>query len=279
MTNVEQDFIAQEGFDTEVEAPEAAATAKDERVWTLDDGTEVSMSEFVREQFQKHNKSRREISEEFDINYRTVYGATQNMTNDAEPASRGRAASNPKILVTPEGDVVTGNETEGYKVGEEDYSGDVIETDRNSYIKEQVEAGKSRGDVASALGISYGVVYNLTKGAAGATQRHEVEYNGEMISRSEYIRIRFQEGLTRAEIAKELDVDYPVVWGALKSLKSETDKFQEQIERLEKFADKVDPAHAEDFGVLIAQLKEIEVLEADEAKEEATDAEESVYAE
>jgi DNA-binding CsgD family transcriptional regulator len=244
---------------------EAAAEAKDTRVWTLADGTEVSKSEFIRHQFTDNNLSRKEIADQFDINYRTVYGATVNMVNEAEPATRGRSAAQVKILVTPEGDVVTGDESAGYLIGEEAYEGEVVEVDRNTWIKEQVEAGVSRGDVAKKLDVSYGVVYGITKEVAGASARHEIEYNGETLSRSEYIRVLFAEGKSRADIAKELEVDYPVVWSALKVLKSDEDKYTDGINRIKKLGELV--VDTESFNLLIEQLLELEVKVEEEVEE------------
>ena len=244
-------------------ADEAAAEAKDTRVFEVD-GQAVSKSEFIRHQFTIGNLSRKEISEQFDINYRTVYGATVNMTNDAEPATRGRSAANQKINVTADGHVVTVIENVIHvdNIAVSDEEGAALETtevDRNTWIKEQVEAGKSRGDVANALGLSYGVVYSLTKEVEGASQRHEIEYNGEVLSRSEYIRRRFAEGVAKSDIAKELGVEYPVVWSALKSLKSEQDKFQDAVEKLSKFADKM--VDADTFNTLVEELKALVVKE------------------
>ena len=279
----EKDFLGEEMEATEFEgnaptADEAAKEAKDTRVWTLEDGTEVSKSEFIREQFTKFNKSRKEISEEFDINYRTVYGATVNMVNEAEPATRGRSASNQKINVTADGQVVSVIEgtthVDNVAVADEEAEGlETTEVDRNDWIKEQVEAGVSRGDVAAKLGLSYGVVYSITKEIAGASQRHEIEYNGETLSRSEYIRVKYQEGMSKSEIAKELGVDYPVVWSALKSLKSDEEKYTDAIDRIAKYGEMV--ADQDTFNALIEQLKGLE-LKAEEA-DEASD--ESVYAE
>ena len=279
----EEQFVQEEEFDGAAPSQEEAAkAARDTRVWRLDDGTEVSMSEFIRERFVKDNLSRKEISEKFDINYRTVYGATVNMVNDAEPAGRGRAAANQKINITENGDVVTVIEGTTHINNEavSDEEAAMLETtevDRNEWIKEQVEAGVSRGDVAKKLGLSYGVVYNVTKDIKGASQRHEVEYQGETMSRSEYIRRRFQEGVSKSEIAKELGVDYPVVWSALKTLKSETEKYQDALKRLEKFAEKVvDP---ETFNSLLDQMKALEVIEPESEKEEEEAEEtEDVYA-
>lgn len=274
----EEQFVQEEFDGMAPSQEEAAEAARDTRVWRLDDGTEVSMSEFIRERFIKDNMSRKEISEKFDINYRTVYGATVNMVNDAEPAGRGRAAANQKINVTENGDVVTVIEgvthVNNEAVSDEEAAAlETTEVDRNEWIKQQVEAGVSRGDVAKKLGLSYGVVYNITKGIKGASQRHEVEYQGETMSRSEYIRRRFQEGVSKSEIAKELGVDYPVVWSALKTLKSETEKYQDALKRLEKFAEKmVDP---ETFNSLLDQMKALEVIEPENEKEEET---EGIYA-
>lgn len=276
------DFLG-ENEELNVTAPgadEAAAEAKDTRVWNLADGSEVSKSEFIREQFTLNNLSRKEISEKFDINYRTVYGATVNMVNEAEPATRGRSASNAKITVSPAGQVIT--EIEGVThlnnvaVSDEDGQAahtDSIEVDRNDWIKEQVEAGVSRGDVAAALGLSYGVVYSLTKDVAGASQRHEVELDGVMVSRSEYIRAKFDNGngMSKADIAKELGVDYPVVWSALKSLKSEDEKYAEAIDKVTKFQDQVEDVDT--FNALIAELKGLTLKQAEAT--EGTD--ESVY--
>lgn len=290
MTN-EQDFLQEEELVANQEeqfdgaapdADEAAKEAKDERIWTLEDGTEVSKSEFVRHQFTEHNLSRKEISEKFDINYRTVYGATVNMVNEAEPTTRGRSAANTKINVTEDqSKVVDGNAEEGYTVEGEAYEGEVVEVDRNTWIKEQVAAGVSRGDIAKALDLSYGAVYSLTKDAAGSGKRHEVEYEGKTISRSEYIRILHGQGMEKAEIAKHLEVDYPVVWAALKSLTSDQEKFVKAVEKLEKYADQVvDP---EGFKAALEALKEVEFKEEEEASETSEEqtegAEDSVYAE
>lgn len=279
----EEQFVQEEEFDGAAPSQEeAAAAARDTRVWRLDDGTEVSMSEFIRERFVKDNMSRKEIAEKFNINYRTVYGATVNMVNDAEPAGRGRAAANHKINVTENGDVVTVIEgvthVNNVAVSDEEAAElETIEVDRNEWIRQQVESGVSRGEVAKKLGLSYGVVYNVTKDIKGASQRHMIEYQGETMSRSEYIRRRFQEGVSKSEIAKELGVDYPVVWSALKTLKSETEKYQDALKRLEKFAEKM--ADPETFNSLLDQMKALEVIEPEDEKEaEEAEETEDVYA-
>jgi len=238
-------------------------TVVDKRIWHLADGTECSKSAFIREQFVDLNKSRAEISEEFTIPYRTVYGATVNMVNAAEPTSRGRGAINPKLEVTGEGlAVVTADGkilVNGVELAEGEEKPETTLVDRNEWIKQQVEAGMSRGDVAKALNISYGVIYGLTKEAEGTRQKHEIEYQGEIISRNEYIRKRFAEGIEKSAIAKELGVEYSVVWGATKLMKSEAEKYAETIEKLEKFADSVVDADKELFTTIIADLKSIDI--------------------
>lgn len=274
-------------------ADDAAAEATDDRVWKVGE-TEVSKSEFIRHQFVNENLSRKQISEQFEINYRTVYGATMNMTNGAEPSTRGRSASATKINVTADGHVVTYVTTETGEqllhidnVATELPEGEVVaettEVDRNTWIKEQVANGVTRADVASALGLSYGVVYGITKDSEGSSNRHEVTVTNEdgseeTISRSEYIRRLFATGKTKAEIAKELGVDYPIVWAALKGLKPESEKLADAIDKLEKFADQVE--QSAEFAELITQLKLITlkapVEETTEATEEAAPAEETV---
>ncbi|MNU55813.1 hypothetical protein D3C71_448980 [compost metagenome] len=282
-------------------ADDAAAEATDDRVWKVGE-TEVSKSEFIRHQFVNENLSRKQIAEQFEINYRTVYGATMNMTNGAEPSTRGRSASATKILVTADGRVVTyvkDAETGAdvlhiNNVAVEDnalvitpavvdeqgvevtpaVTVELTEVDRNTWIKEQVANGVTRADVASALGLSYGVVYGITKDSEGSSNRHEVtvineDGTEETISRSEYIRRLFATGKTKAEIAKELGVDYPIVWAALKGLKPESEKLADAIDKLEKFADQVE--QSAEFAELITQLKLITLKAPVEETTEATE--------
>lgn len=286
-------------------AEEAAAEAKDTRKWHLEDGTEVSKSEFIRHQFTKNNLSRKAISEQFDINYRTVYGATVNMVNEAEPATRGRTATSSKITVSAAGQVITVIEgvyhldnvavedavgiaaVEGTpEVANEDGTTTpavepAVEVDRNTWIKAQVANGRDRSEIAKALGLSYGVIYGMTKEIAGTTQRHEFtvekqDGSGEMetITRSEHIRRLFASGMGKSEIAKTLGVDYPVVWSALKGQKGDDEKYAEAVEKLSKFADKVVDAAA--FTALIEQLKLVEFKQPEVPAE--TPAEETVEA-
>lgn len=218
---------------------------EDNRKWFNLNGEEVSKSAFIREQFTVVNKSRKQIAEDNDIPYRTVYGATVNMENAAEPTSRGRGITFSKINVTTDNKVVfvkdgviTINgevQPEGIEVPE------TTEVDRNTWIKEQVAAGVHRGDIAKILDLSYGVVYGLTKEAEGTRQKYEVfdpETNA-MISRGDYIRKKVAAGVNKGDIAKELGVEYSVVWQATKKMKTTEEKFVEAVKALEKFVDAV----------------------------------------
>lgn len=264
-------------MNTEMPAEEVAeAKAKDKKTWLDDEGNEISMSQFIREQFTKHNLSRKEISQKYDINYRTVYGATVNMENDAEPSSRGRGVVNPKINVTADGQVLTAQEVDGVEhyflnnvaVEEGAVIPETTEVDRNTWIREQVAAGVSRGDVAKALDLSYGVVYGLTKDAAGNRAKHEVELpDGTKVSRSEYIRMRVAEGVSKSNVAKELGVEYSVVWQATKKEKTDAEKFHEAIANLKKFEGKVTDEAG--FAEIIGLLEDIEIKNTEvEATEE-----------
>lgn len=244
----------------------------EKEVWTLQDGTECSKSAFIREQFLEFNKSRKEISEEFGIPYRTVYGATVNMENDAEPTSRGRGATFSKIQVTGEGQLVVEKDGKIYVDGElhEGEAPETMEADRNEWIQAKVGSGVSRGDVARMLDLSYGVIYGLTKDMKGARQKYDVTLeDGTVISRSEYIRQLAAEGMTRADIAKELGVEYSVVWQATKKLKSTEEKFYEAVQALEKFMDIVE--EPEKLVELVAQLNDLAIKE--EEAEVVTDEE------
>jgi hypothetical protein len=258
-------------------ADEAAAEAKDTRTWAIN-GTEVSKSEFIRDQFTNHNKSRKAISDEFAINYRTVYGATVNMVNEAEPATRGRSASATKIHVTADNHVVTsikdehGNEivhVDNVAVSDADAATlETTEVDRNTWIKSQVEAGVERGKIAGALGLSYGVIYSMTKEVDGNKQRHDMDWEGETVSRSEYIRRLHATGVSRSDIAHQLNVDYPVVWSALKGLKSEEAKYADAVDKLAKFEEGVEDVAS--FKALIEMLKAV-VLKPEPVEPAATE--------
>ncbi len=261
--------------DTEVpqDTSAGAEKAEDDRKWYDLEGKEVSKSAFIREQFSKANKSRKQIAEEYNIPYRTVYGATVNMENGAEPTSRGRGVTFSKINVTEDNKVVFVKDGTVTINGEVQPEGteipETVEVDRNTWIKDQVAAGVSRGDIAKILDLSYGVIYGLTKEAEGTRQKYEVvdPETNETISRSEYIRRRVAAGVSKSEIAKELNVEYSVVWQATKKMKTVEEKFVDAAKNLEKFIDLVEDPEA--LKNVIAQLNAIKVKaeEADKVTE------------
>lgn len=292
---VEEVTEMSEEMDTDVPVQEAEATTsgKDNRQWFDEEGNEMSRSAFIRHKFTEENISRKELSEKYEIDYRAVYQACQNMTNDAEPTGRGRAAAQHKIYVNLNGDVASEGKDGETLLNNEVVEADSVnleefeEVDRNTWVKEQVEMGESRGDIAKKLGLSYGVVYGITKEMSGTRKVHEIEYNGEVLSRSEYIRRRFAEGMTKSEIAKELGVDYSVVWSATKKEKSNEEKFEDALDKLAKLEDLVADDDKKDFLELIEQIKLINTKEEEEAEaeeteevanEEPTEPTESVYA-
>lgn len=286
-TVVEEVVETVEGEEVDTTLPEGAEATAVEKVFEVD-GKEVTKSEFIRHQFLNNNLSRKEISEQFDIEYRTVYGATVNMTNDAAPTSRGRSASQAKIAVTEDNIVVTTqtkdmiDEATGEVTGEgivvyfnneEQPEGTeipaTVETDRNAWIKVQVDAGVDRADIAKALGLSYGVIYNITKGQAGTKEKIMMDYEGESVSRSEYIRRKFAAGMSKADIAKELGVEYSVVWSATKAEKTEEEKYQDAVTKLAKFTADVEDAEA--FNALLESLKAVTFKVEEEASEEVSE--------
>ncbi|MEG1636105.1 MAG: hypothetical protein RR324_01200 [Cellulosilyticaceae bacterium] len=302
-TGVQDEMTPNQDVDTNVPEGNAgdAASTKEEKVWKDAEGNEISMSQFIREKFTKDNMSRKEISDTYEINYRTVYGATVNMENASDPSTRGRGIVNPKILVTADNKVLTKVVTAAVEASEgveatpevvtyfldneeivANEAGEVVvpeavETDRNTWIKDQVAAGANRGDIAKALNLSYGVVYGLTKEEEGTRQKYEVETtdaegNTVSIPRSEYIRKRVAEGASKSDVAKELGVEYSVVWQATKKDKSDEEKLAEALETLAKFADKMEDKDAFTAAVEVVKGFKLKPEEKEEDKDEAADA-------
>lgn len=247
---------------------------KEKETYTLADGTQGSRAAFIREKFQLDNMSRKEIAETFGFAYRIVYSATVNMTNEAEAPGRGRSSVNAVINVTADGQYV--DEVDGKVfVGGEEFAGPIEElgelqkVDRNEWILNKVQAGASRGEVAKMLGMSYGVVYNITKDLEGSREKHEITLeDGTVVSRTDYIRALFAEGKSRGDIAKELDVPYTVVWQATKVSKSAQEKYQDLVASLRGYSDKV--ADPDVFKALVDQLANTELKEDEATTEEAS---------
>lgn len=256
---------APEQVATDVEMNTEVPATKEKETYTLADGSQGSRAAFIREKFQQDNMSRKEIAETFGFAYRVVYSATVNMTNEAEAAGRGRSSVNAVIKVTASGQYV--NEVDGkifvdgelYEGSVEDL-GELQNVDRNEWIIAKAQAGVSRGDISKILGMSYGVIYNITKELEGTREKHEVTLeDGTVVSRSEYIRMLFASGKSRGDIAKELDVPYTVVWQATKVVKSEQEKFADLVKSLKGYADKV--ADPDTFAVIMDDLSKVELVE------------------
>lgn len=260
-------------MDTEV--PEGAEVETKEReTYTMNDGTQGSRAAFIREKFLQDNMSRKDIAEKFNFPYRVVYSATVNMTNSAETPARGRGVSNSMIKLTAAGAVVLEKDGKVYLNGEEQADdvelGEVSEVNRNTWIKEQVANGVSRGDIAKWLDMSYGVVYSITKDQEGTRQRVEIELpDGTKVSRAEYIRMKVAAGASKSDVAKELGVPYSVVWQATKTEKSDADQLSELIAEFESFKDKVTDADL--FGQIVNALKTLKIKEPEAAPEEAAE--------
>lgn len=245
----------------DTEMPEKAVASKE--TYTLADGSQGSRAAFIREKFLQDNMSRKEIADTYGFAYRVVYSATVNMTNESEAAGRGRSTVNAVITVTEDGRYVTEDAEGNIVVDGEVFAGELADlgelkkVDRNEWIVSKVSAGVSRGDIAKILDMSYGVIYNITKDLEGTREKHEVELeDGTVISRSEYIRQLYAAGKSRGEIAKELDVAYPVVWQATKVVKTEVEKYNDTVESLRAYAEKV--ADVEMFNNLLDQLLAID---------------------
>lgn len=246
---------------TSVEGFEAAADAE-KATYALKDGTIGSRSAFIREKFLDENMSRKAIAEEYGFPYRIVYSATVNMTNEAEAPTRGRTAQNAIIQVTETNQYVVVVDGVTYVQGEaiEGVAPATHDKARNEWIQEMVTAGVSRGDISKMLDLSYGVIYNITKEQDGLRTKHEVTLeDGSIISRADYIRKQFEAGVSRGDIAKELDVPYSIVWQATKTEKTEADKFAEALASIAVFADKVDAP--ETFKAAYDALRVLVVLE------------------
>lgn len=290
-TTFTQEFPEANGLAPETEVVEGVSTelptvqeTKEKETYELADGSVGSRAAFIREKFINDNMSRKEIAELFGFPYRVVYSATVNMVNEAESTTRGRSAANAIIKVDAENQMVEVKEVDGAAVtfvnGEavdvvyaED---DLMDKSRNEWIKEQVEAGMSRGDVAKILDLSYGVVYGLTKEAEGTRVAHTVELeDGSVVSRAEYIRMRAAAGVSRGDIAKELGVPYSVVWQATKTEKTAQEKYEELLASLEAYADKMDDKDA--FNSAVQVLKELTVASA--AQDEQAEADAAAIAE
>jgi len=222
----------------DAETVEAEAPATEKREWVLLDGTPCPRTQFIKEQFVSLNKTKKEISEEFEILYRNVYAATINLTNEAEAASGG------------------GNRARSFI----DVDGEKIA--RNDYIKQLAEAGMNRAAILAKLHevtgdetIKYQVVYNATKdiegmgGTRGAKIMVTLE-DGTELPRVEYIKKRHDDGLTVSDIAKELEVSYQTVYSVIGS------KTKARVTIKASSVEELDQMYAEERARLVKEDEE-----------------------
>lgn len=206
MSEVQDQVVSNEEVVTETATPVTEA-APVEKVVLLSDttGKEISRSAWIRQEFLK-NRSRGDIAKQLGVAYGIVYSATANMTNEVHQATEGGAVARGVVMQHPE-------------------TGENIS--RADYCREQVEKGRSRGELAKELGIAYATVYAATKdltpegGNTFGGARVYVEVDGAAKPRAELIREMFAEGKSRREIANEIGCDYAVVWAATKEKKEQ----------------------------------------------------------
>ena len=310
--NNEMEFNVEENNEVEfnAETPEGEVVKEDADKVVVDDkpkffdkeGKEMSMSAFAKMKFVEEGLSRKEISEEFGINYRTVYGATMNLDNGTS-SSRGRSGSNETIKYAVIDDVkklveeVKDEETQvvSYVTSEvvdkeivetslESLEGlEIIESTRNDFIKETVEGGEmTRADAATLFGIAYGTVHSLTKGATSASRSiyiTVVDEKGEekQVKRIDYIRKRFDDLLNedkseaeaRKVIKDELGVNYNIVYNATKKEKTIEEKYNDILKSLESYVEKV--TNPEEFRIVLDDLKTVQFLKEEDKEDKAAE--------
>ena len=193
--------------------------------YVLDNGQPASRAEYIRQEFMK-DRHRRDIAEELDVTYNIVYSATANMFNAEHPegsSGGGRAVS-----------------AEHPITGEVGKRADIM---RDLYG----EQGWTRNEIAAHFQCPYGSVYGATKDVEppeGSKAAHggkifiEHPDTGEEIARVDFIREKFEEGMSRREIADLIAVDYSVVWMATREEKEEV---PEDAEETADFEDEEDP--------------------------------------
>lgn len=247
--------------------------ADGKKIYHDETGKEITCSAFCRAMFEK-NMTKKQIADKFDIPYRTVYGACQNLSNDAH-GTRTRTAStikvdekNQPLVQDADGNfLLNGKKVEG--------AIDITKftsVDRDEWIKQAYENGMERAEIAKILNVSHGCVYNVTKelGEKKNTIMIELE-DGTSVKRVEYIRELYKAGQSRADIAKLLDIPYNIVYQATKEAKSAAEKLKAAIEAVAKFADSVVDTQA--FANALTVLNSAQIKEEEEEKAEESETE------
>lgn len=164
------------------------------------DGREVTRAEYIRNMFKNQDKSRGEIAKELNIPYAAVYSATANMENSHHTTGGGGIAAK-KYVTLEDGtqmaraDYIRKRAKEGATRGEiakelqisysavwaatkdlegiagGTFGGAVMVTHpetgesvkRVDYIRELFTQGKTRREIANAVGCDYAVVWAATR--------------------------------------------------------------------------------------------------------------------
>lgn len=196
-----------------------------EKNYKLDNGQACSRAAYIKQEFLK-GRSRGDIAKELEVAYYVVYSATVNMYNEAHPQGGSNTGFKAEVISVTEG-------TREFVKDPANFNGTevLVEINRADYIRELMESGKTRNEIADILDVAYATVYAATKGMAGTGSpivkvmiKHPE--TGAEISRADYIRELFAQGKTRREIAviitKMTDelCDYSTVWAATKPAKN-----------------------------------------------------------
>lgn len=266
LEGVANEEVVNEGEENQEVIEEAADTEVVK--YTLDDGSEASRSEYIRQEFEK-NRSRQDIAKELDVKYHSVYSATANMYNSHHP--EGGTAGGRGVAVAAVNSEFKYINAEGEVVETEEEAAVVQRAD---LMRELFGAGATRGAIKDHFAVPYATVYAATKDVEapeGTVRggRKEIEHpeTGEMVSRADYIRELYAdgEGMTRKDIAKLLTdmtdelVDYAVVWTATKPKK--------EVVEGEEDTEEADIDVPEDADAEVADVEEAEEADEEEVQE------------
>lgn len=107
------------------------------------------------------------------------------------------------------------------------------ECSRAEFIRQEFLKGKSRGELAKELDVSYNIVFSATAnmfnekhpeggkgGGGGRSVMVAHPETGETMPRAQVMKDLFGKGWTRSEIAKQFEVPYATVYGATKDVEA-----------------------------------------------------------
>ena len=133
-------------------------TKKDGRVMVvLEDGFEMPRKAYIIKRYYEDDMKRGDIAKELGVPVQVVFAATRNIENSHHKPGVGRAAA--EDILNPE-------------------TGEVAP--RVQVIRDMAAAGKTRKEIAVALGISYQAVYMATKPAKAKAEAEAEAKVGEV---------------------------------------------------------------------------------------------------